>query len=61
MFSWGKVPYPAFNNEQGKKITGNSLPIKIVVEKVSAGYRMNPPQNMDPEIVKLMGKCWEQK
>ena len=48
IFSFGNIPYPAFSNEQ-------------VVEKVTAGYRMNPPQDMPLEVAKLMGKCWEQK
>jgi hypothetical protein len=48
IFSWGKIPYPAFSNEQ-------------VVEKVSEGYRMNPPPKMNEEAAKLMGKCWEQE
>jgi serine/threonine protein kinase len=48
IFSYGKVPYPAYNNEQ-------------VIKKVSEGYRMDAPENMTVEVEKIMGKCWVHK
>ena len=48
IFSYGNIPYAAYSNEE-------------VIEKVSHGYRMSPPENMPQAVAKVMEKCWEQQ
>ena len=48
LFSYGRVPYPAFSNEE-------------VVNKIEAGYRMSKPENMPESVAKIMFDCWEQE
>jgi serine/threonine protein kinase len=48
IFSYGKVPYPAFSNEQ-------------VVDNIGKGYRMSKPEIMPSSVAELMASCWNAK
>jgi len=46
IFSYGKTPYPAFNNIE-------------TMEEVGKGYRMSMPENCPEPIAELTKKCWD--
>jgi megakaryocyte-associated tyrosine kinase len=45
IFSYGQAPYPGLSNSE-------------VIQEVSKGYRMPPPDNCPKQIVELMNECW---
>jgi serine/threonine protein kinase len=45
IFSYGQAPYPGLSNSE-------------VIQEVSKGYRMPPPDNCPGQIVELMNECW---
>ena len=46
IFSYGKTPYAALNNQETK-------------DQVDSGYRLAKPENCPDKIYELIKKCWE--
>lgn len=47
MWSFGRVPYPR-------------VPVKDLLAKIMKGHRMTAPEGCDPNVYKLMQRCWLQ-
>jgi len=48
MWSFGRVPYP-------------KVPVKVLMDKILKGYRMDSPDNCHQSVYEVMKTCWEQE